>query len=119
MIAFLILTACGDGAPALDSASPKVGPCTSVPRLTWENFGQSFMLENCQTCHASGTLYRDQASTPPPAHLTFDTHADVIGSRDAILSSATGDSPRMPPEGGVSPLDREKLEIWIDCWEGE
>jgi len=32
---------------------------------------------------------------------------------------ATGDAPTMPPRGGLSPLDRERLEIWLVCGEGD
>ena len=24
----------------------------------------------------------------------------------------------MPPRGGISDEDREKLDIWLQCWEG-
>ena len=49
----------------------------------------------------------------------FGDKATALGLADAILSSATGDAPRMPPRGGVSDDDREKLDIWLQCWEGQ
>jgi uncharacterized membrane protein len=80
--------------------------------VTWNNFGQGFLIENCQTCHASTSPNRHDA----PEEITFDTEADVSRWKDAILDEATGDDPQMPPEGGVTEDDRYKLEVWLTCF---
>ena len=116
----LALVACGGGSPLDTGPTPEApGRCDDVPVLTWENFGQGFLLENCQSCHAENALFRDTSSDPPPAAIHFGDKATALGLADAILSSATGDAPRMPPRGGVSDEDREKLDIWLQCWEGQ
>lgn len=105
----LLLSACGtkDDAGGLDT-----GLCVDAPVLMWSNFGEGFLIENCQTCHASTTTDRHDA----PEDVVFDTLADVQAERDAILDAATGDDPSMPPQGGVSDDDRLRLEIWLTCW---
>ena len=106
---FLLLTACGtkDGSDSLDT-----GLCEDAPVLMWSNFGEGFLIENCDSCHASTTNDRHDA----PESVTFDTLEEVQAQRDAILSAATGDDAYMPPQGGVSDDDRERLEIWLTCW---
>lgn len=103
------LVACGgkDASDGLDT-----GICEDAPVLMWSNFGEGFLIENCQTCHASTTNDRHDA----PDSVVFDTLADVKDQRDAILNAATGDDPYMPPQGGVSDDDRERLQIWLTCW---
>lgn len=95
-----------------ESASVDTGYCADAPVLMWANFGQGFVTENCQSCHASTSESRHDA----PEGVTFDTLADAVAQADRMLARATGDSPDMPPEGGVSDEDREKLEIWLRCW---
>jgi uncharacterized membrane protein len=88
------------------------GPCADLPVLTWDNFGQGFLIENCQACHASSSPNRNGA----PEDVTFDTEEQALAWADAILATAGGEAPRMPPEGGVSDDDRQRLEIWLNCY---
>lgn len=91
---------------------PGPDPCAGVPVVSWTNFGEGFLVENCQACHASGTPNRYGA----PEDVAFDTEADVRVHRDRILARATGEAPTMPPMGGVSDDDRYLLEVWLVCW---
>lgn len=109
MIAALLLLGCG--APE-DSAGGETGACAEAPVLMYANFGEGFLRENCQSCHAAASLDRNGA----PEGVVFDTLADVVAQADAIRAAATGAEPSMPPQGGVDEQDREKLAIWLDCW---
>ena len=89
------------------------GLCEDVPTVTYNRFGEGFMTENCQGCHASTTADRYGA----PEEVTFDTVKEVWFWKDRILSRSVGDSISMPPAGGVSEDDRTKLEWWLTCAE--
>ncbi len=92
-------------------ADTDADPCDTAPTLTWDNFGQGFMDSYCQRCHASDATDRNGA----PTTVIFDTEADVIANEDRIRARALGDSPTMPPEGGVPDEERALLELWLDC----
>lgn len=100
----LLLTLLGCGDPE--------DPCAEAPIVTWETFGQGFVTERCQSCHASTAPPRDGV----PAGIHFDTEEQTRALSDAILRVATGETPTMPPQGGVPEDDRERLEVWLSCW---
>lgn len=88
-------------------------PCQGVPELTWRNWGQGFVTENCQGCHASTvTGERRQGA---PTDVVFDTPAEVWSWATSIVAIATGEGAAMPPQGGVSEIDRERLRWWLEC----
>ena len=103
----LALLACNP--PATETAD--TGLCQDLPTVTWDNFGDGFMTQACQSCHASGSPSREGA----PLSVTFDTQQQTLAQRDRILARATGDAPDMPPQGGVHEDDRLKLEWWLLC----
>ena len=94
--------------------SEKSTDCDSAQVATWAGFGEGFMIENCQSCHASTSQERYGA----PEGIQFDTHDDVLLFSEAILAVSLGDSPSMPPGGGVSDSDLILLEDWLICMEG-
>jgi len=96
-----------------DTADSDTDPCADVPVVTYNNFGEGFMTENCQGCHASTTADRYGA----PESVIFDTVDDVWSRAERILERAAGDDASMPPAGGVSEDDRTKLEWWLICAE--
>lgn len=122
LVGGLTMVACGgDGGEQSPTpmesptSAPTVTPltlCVDAPVVTWANFLEGFMLENCQTCHASAATERYGA----PENVTFDTEAQVEAWETRILARATGESPSMPPGGGVSADDRTLLEISLTCW---
>jgi hypothetical protein len=73
----LLLWACAGG----DSADA----CADAANLHWETFGEPFMLNYCQACHASTAADRHGA----PASVVFDTEAEVLRQRDRVLARAT------------------------------
>ena len=91
------------------------GFCSDAPTVTYETFGEGFMSENCQSCHASTSPNRYGA----PEDIYFDTHEDIINQAATILAVTTGEAPTMPPAGGVDEQKRELVEIWLSCWENE
>ena len=105
-----LLVACSDGDP---KETADTGLCADAPVVTYANFGEGFMTENCQPCHASTTLDRNGA----PEDVSFDTLDDVLGHADRILARSAGDDAQMPPSGGVSADDRYLLSLWLTCWE--
>lgn len=112
--AFAVLLGCGGpgdikddtGAPAADT-----GACADAAALSWASFGAGFFVQNCQSCHASTSPDRHGA----PPDVTFDDEASVRARADRVLARAAGDAPDMPPSGGVSLAEREKLTLWLTC----
>ena len=106
MIVLLLgLLACAEEPAAEDEA------CDDVPVVTWDSFGRAFVTESCQGCHASTTDDREGA----PEDVVFDTEGDVWRFADRVLARATGDAPTLPPLGGPSEDDRQKLRWWLEC----
>ena len=96
-----------------DSAQTLEEFCAEVPLLNYANFGQGFITENCQGCHASTTTERYGA----PAEAYFDTVQDCWNWADRILVRSAGDDATMPPQGGVTEDDRTRLQWWLLCAE--
>lgn len=102
-----MLLSCADG-----EADTAVDPlCDDAPVTTYDNFGQGFMLQHCQSCHGSETENRYDA----PPDVTFDDEAKVMEHAERILARSTGEQPSMPPQGGVEAADRVRLEQWLSC----
>jgi len=109
---FVLDFGCDRKEPAVDSGA--VSECDSgIPALNWDNFGEGFLLENCQSCHAGSSQSRYDA----PEEVTFDNKTQVWYWADRILARATGDEADMPPAGGVSDDDKQRLEWWLACAE--
>lgn len=85
--------------------------CEEAPVSTYDNFGQGFVLQHCQSCHASGSENRYGA----PEAVTFDDEDQVWAHAERILARSTGEAPTMPPQGGVEDADRLRLEQWLSC----
>lgn len=105
------LLGCDDDGALEPIILPPPDWCDEAPLTTWNNFGQGFLVENCQPCHASTSVDRHDA----PKSVVFDAPEDVASRRDRILARATGAAPDMPPAGGVSDEDRARLEAWLRC----
>ncbi len=104
------------GMDGTDTAVPEdtgVDFCEDAPVVTWNNFGQGFITEACQGCHASNTPDRYGA----PETVVFDTVEVTWQQADRVLARATGDYPTMPPLGGTLQSDVQKLEYWLRCAE--
>jgi len=106
MLLVLLMAGCGEQEDTADTAF-----CLDAPVLTWDNFGDGFMTQHCQSCHASESPSRQDA----PEDISFDTEEQTLALADRILARATGDSPTMPPQGGAQDVDRLKLQWWLSC----
>jgi uncharacterized membrane protein len=104
-------TAAGDDTAPTDTGPDATDPCADIPLVTYNNFGNGFMTENCQGCHASTTADRYGA----PESVTFDSVDEVWALAERILARAASDDATMPPAGGVSEEDRTKLGWWLQC----
>src|SRR5690349_9672525 len=88
------LEGCADEEPTAEDTDVF---CDGAPVTTWDNFGHGFLIGDCDACHAATAANRHDA----PDDVVFDTEAQVASYAPVILAVATGDSPTMPPEGGV------------------
>ncbi|MBK7825315.1 hypothetical protein [Nannocystis sp.] len=85
--------------------------------LTWENFGEAFMLSWCTGCHSSALPTADRAGAP--CAVNFDAHAGVVPFAASIEVRAIDwqkyDSKPMPPAAIVPDDELALLREWIDC----
>ena len=47
--------------------------------------------------------------------MHFDNESAVWEWKDRILICTTGDTPDMPPAGGIAESELEALEEWLRC----
>ncbi len=99
-----------DSAADEDTGDPD---CVDAPSVTWNSWGQGFLLGHCQGCHASTAPDRHGA----PPEVFFDTVDDAWSHAAAILRSVTGEPATMPPSGGVDADEQELLIAWLTCAE--
>jgi len=98
---------------ATDDTGAALDPfCDDAPVVTWENWGEGFMVERCSSCHAASSAERNGA----PDAVNFDTHDEAVALSDRVLAR-TVDVGDMPPSGGVTADDLYLLEVWLSCWE--
>lgn len=117
----LLVGACGTE-PVLEPTTPSTAepPAIEVDPdacetsyLTYENFGEPYMLDWCRGCHSSAIPagMRQRA----PAAINFDTLADVRQFKDRIAARAASLDPSMPPAGGPTEEERTLLAEWLAC----
>ena len=108
----MFLLACSDAAEIGDTGS--WGACADTPPVNYTNFGEGFLTENCQGCHASTSPNRYGA----PEGIVFDTVEQAWAWRESILYLVVDEGePAMPPAGGISEDDRQRLSWWFACAE--
>lgn len=99
--------------PIVKSAAIK-SECEEGTSLTYENFGEGFMLSYCVSCHGS-EIERDQRFGAP-INVNLDTYEDMsIHRRDILKTAARKTNPKMPPSRHVPLEERELLSEWIKC----
>lgn len=109
----LLLTACGDKNTDSGVIESSVEPpqwCADEVEVTYENFGEGFLLTHCQGCHAADAPNRFGA----PDAVTFDTEADVDQWRSSLIATILSDQ-SMPPAGGITEDEFTLVEIWLEC----
>ncbi len=113
------LVACGTEYEPVESSTTPVVPIDVDPDacetsyLTYDNFGEPFVLDWCRGCHSSSIPagMRQKA----PLAINFDTLADVQNRRDRVLARAASLTATMPPAGGPTEEERQLLAEWLAC----
>lgn len=92
------------------SSAPELSEAQCPPggtKLTYANFGQTFLDGWCVRCHGGPNGHSSRA---------LNTHDAVKASAARIYANATQDNPPMPPgPDDPSPEDRAKLAEWLAC----
>lgn len=106
--------ACGDGGEptAGDSGAYDEG-LAACEALTWETFGEGYFQTWCTGCHSSALPEGDRAGAP--VGVDFDTYAGAAQWADRIDARVLSEPPTMPPVGGSSDAERDRLAAWLDC----
>lgn len=95
---------------ACDGGSDTGNDCTD---LTWDNYGQGYVRSWCAGCHSSALSGDEREGAT--VGVDFDSHAGVLDHVDRIIDRGTGDAPTMPPVGGSSEDERERVLEWLEC----
>lgn len=99
--------------PQVKSAAIK-SECEDGTSLTYENFGEGFMLSYCVNCHGA-ELETDQRFGAP-INVNLDTYEDMsLHRKDILKTAARKTNPKMPPSRHVPLEERELLAEWIKC----
>ena len=87
--------------------------CPNGTQLSWENFGQAFMLNYCNSCHSSAVTGSDRVGAPD--EMNFDTLQDVMTWRINIHGAAAVEQAIMPPSKHVGSDEKALLSEWLGC----
>lgn len=102
------LAACGGNAERIEDSAQSV--CDTALPVSWDNWGEGFMLTHCSGCHAEGAPDRHGA----PDGVFFDSEDQVLGAAATLLRMVV-DEDTMPPAGGVREEEKILLEAWLGC----
>lgn len=120
-----VLLACGqtpdNGSASNDSAAVDSGTasfiagrdCPPESFLTWENFGEGFMLDHCTGCHSE--LLDEGQRANAPLDVDFNTQAQVQDQIDRIYARSGDANDTMPPVNTISAEERIHLGDWLAC----
>ncbi|MGE0397255.1 MAG: hypothetical protein AB7T06_11085 [Kofleriaceae bacterium] len=105
-----VLSACGT-----DYAPPSTLPDDTCEQsiLTYDNFGELFMLDWCRGCHSSALP--EGMRQDAPLALDFEDLETIRELAPMIAAKATGPMPVMPPAAGPSDDERALLAEWLAC----
>ena len=87
--------------------------CPDDSFLTYENFGEPFMLTWCTPCHSS-YLVTEEERQEATEGVNLDSYEGVQSHSDYIQIFAV-ETDEMPPAGGPSDEERDLLAEWIAC----
>ena len=90
--------------------------CPTGSWLTYENFGQGFMIRNCTSCHHADLGEGARAGAPITVNL--DTLDGILIWREKIFATTTNPPSQgnsMPPSNTVRAGERNALEEWLAC----
>jgi mono/diheme cytochrome c family protein len=103
-LAALSALGCGD-----DLGASTGSQCPEGSTLTYANFGERFMQDNCTACHGA-----NGPESPALASLTqIRAHLDEIDR--AAAAGPNGVNTFMPEGGSIAESERRKLGEWLAC----
>jgi len=119
-LGLLLGSACGGvlaGCTTDGSTPPPATDCPPASVLTWENFGEPFLLTWCTPCHSS---YLMDIGDPnerqdAPVGSDFDGYDHYIDWETKVYERAAAENSQMPPAGGPTAEERAMLAEWIAC----
>ena len=103
-------TSCGKGDSPEPSGPTTADACDGGP--TWDGYAKGVLTTWCTPCHARALTGTDRQGAP--AGIELETLADAI-QWAARIQARTVDTPSMPPGGGPSEEERERLGQWLSC----
>ncbi|MBC8071095.1 MAG: hypothetical protein IAG13_22410 [Deltaproteobacteria bacterium] len=120
LLGFALLLACDAGDDDDDDSSGGSSDgaaidCEDGPVITYDTFGRGFLAAYCNGCHGSQVVDRKGA----PATIVLDDRDSVTMLTERIFARVLppgGAPPTMPPAGGITNDDRERLRVWLTCW---
>jgi|GEM_PF-2486608 len=86
--------------------------CSSVP-WNYTNVGAPYMRTWCTSCHHIDLPEEERAGASLEVNL--DSYSDIILHLDRIQARALSEPATMPPAGGPSDIEKQRLREWIVC----
>ena len=96
-----------------DATALSERPCPDDSELTYENFGEGFMLSWCNGCHSSVMPEGERQDAPLASN--FDDLDAVRAWSDRIWFRSADHNITMPPVGGPEDDERARLGEWLAC----
>ena len=87
--------------------------CDESLGITWESFGQGFILSQCAGCHSSNVPEDMRAGAP--AGVDFETHELTQQWLERIYARSADEANTMPPVDSIPEEDRIRLGDWLAC----
>jgi hypothetical protein len=88
--------------------------CDDEPVITFDTFGRGFLATYCNGCHGGEVL--DRKGAPPTVSFDDRETASVFAERILVRVVPPEGVTPMPPAGGVTEDDLERLRIWLTCY---
>lgn len=111
MILLTLALGCGLGDQSVDSFD---ACATREVPLSYANFGKPFLERHCTGCHS--THLDADRRFDAPLGVDLDSLEAAETYRDRIQARVLDpESPQMPPGGGPTELELERLQEWLDC----
>ncbi|MEM7157702.1 MAG: hypothetical protein AAF799_32980 [Myxococcota bacterium] len=86
--------------------------CDDELGITWESFGQGFILSQCAGCHSS--YIPEDMRAGAPVGIDFETH-ELTQQWLLRIYARAADEDTMPPIDGVPSDERVMLAEWLAC----
>jgi uncharacterized membrane protein len=101
MLKYMLLVSLAACTGASSTGIAKVS-CATDSTLTYANFGQAFVSDNCLSCHAT------------KERPFLSTQAEVAANASKILDQAVYTN-AMPQNADIDNAEREMLGEWLAC----